>query len=367
MHDLFISYSHKDKQIATTVLSILEQNGIKCWIDYRDAMPGNSFGASIVHAIKACNFFVIILSQASGDSVHVLNEVNSAVKAGKTIIPFKIDGSEISEGMEYYLGKTHWMEALTPPMEAHIKQLVATINNWHSEEDKKKAPSSEPTADATAQSAGNSCRMMKFQELLGIGYTASSIAVQLVENDYINCNGIEDANEGTAAQWEEFLQNDSDTFQYLVSPDNKIVGNWSIVALSDETFELALKGELLEKDISIDNTDMLCFPDVYNGYVLAISVLPEYRKMENYNLIIDSFLKQIGRYAANGIFFRAWCMNVFGREIEALVKRLGFKYVCDNKSFGKIYSCTFMPLPDIPIIKQHKELVEYYEKACEKP
>lgn len=358
MQDIFISYSHKDKQVATMVLSILEQNGIKCWIDYRDALPGNSFAASIVHAIKECKFFILLLSKASGESSHVLNEVNSAVKAGKTIVPFKIDDEEMSEGMEYYVGKTHWLEALTPPMEAHIKHLADTIKNWRSEEEAKSEP-----ATKSVKSANGPCRMMTLQELLAAGYTVSSIAVQLVENDYINCNGIAEENEGTAAQWEEFLQNDSDTFQYLVTSDGKIVGDWSIVALTDEAFNLAMQGKLLEKDIGLDNTNMLCFPDVYNGYVLAISLLPQYRNMQNYNLLIESFLDQLERYAENGIFFRKWCMNVFGREVEALMKQLGFSYVCDNVVHGKIYACSFMPLPNISMIQKRARLVELYNAA----
>lgn len=359
MHDIFISYSHQDKQVATMVLSVLERSGIKCWIDYRDALPGNSFAASIVRAIKECKYFILLLSTSSGESTHVLNEVNSAVKAGKTIVPFKIDNAEMSDGMEYYVGKTHWLEALTPPMEAHINHLADTIKNWRGDE----TTISANIANDSNHQSKSVCRMVTLQELLALGYTVSSIAVQLVENDYINCNGIAEENEGTAAQWEEFLQNDSDTFQYLVNSDNKIIGDWSIVALTDEAFELAVKGELLERDLGIDNTNMLCFPDIYNGYLLTFSLLPEYRNMQNYNLLIESFLTQLERYSENGIFFRSWCINVFGREVEALVKRLGFKYICNNKVLGKIYTCSFMPLPDIPLIKKYKVLVENYQKA----
>ena len=162
MHDIFISYSHQDKQVATMVLSVLEQNGIKCWIDYRDALPGNSFAASIVRAIKECKYFILLLSTASGESTHVLNEVNSAVKAGKTIVPFKIDDSEISDGMEYYVGKTHWLEALTPPMEAHIRHLADTIKNWRGYETAKSVNHPQDSS----HSPNGVCHMMTLQELL---------------------------------------------------------------------------------------------------------------------------------------------------------------------------------------------------------
>lgn len=369
MHDIFLSYSHNDSTTATTVLNILEQNAIKCWIDYRDAQPGDSFASSIVRAIRDCKFFVVLISTASSESQHVLNEVNSAVKACKTIIPFKIDDSEMSDDLEYYLGKTHWLDALTPPLEQHINMLVKIIRGYEQNRianSLEKSPISAATQELSATSAtahaNNGYRMLKLRDLLALGYTPASIAIQLVENDYITCNGIEQENEGTAEQWEEYLRDDSDTFCYLVDAKNKIVGNWSIVALTDEAFEQAKKGQLLEQDLCLDNTNMLCFPDIYNGYVLAFSILPEHRTMQNYNLIIESFWAQLEEYSENGIFFREWCINVFGREIEALVKRMGFKYVCDNKVYGKIYTCSFIPLPDLPILKKYKKLQENYAK-----
>ena len=360
MHECFISYSHKDMQIAVAIQNILERNNIRTWIDFRDAVPGVDYAASIVRAIKNASFFILVLSQNSSESVHVINEINSAVNAGKIIIPFKVDGSDLNDSMEYYLGKTHWLDALTPPLEMHINQLVSMINTKinNPTADIKKA---EQKVSQPVISVNNQCRMMTYEELLTLGYTSTSISLQLVENDYINCNGIGTENEGTAQQWEEYLQNNSETFRYLVNSENKIVGDWSIVALNEESFDLAKKGELLEADIDIDKTEIICFPGIYQGYILTLSLLPEYRNMKNYNLIVDSFIRQLEEYAENGIYFKSWCMNVFGKEVEALVKQLGFRYITDNKVMGKIYYCDFIPLPNLPIYKKHSKLVDCYE------
>ena len=357
MHDCFISYSHKDSKIAIAVQSILEQNGIRCWIDFRDATPGIDYAGSIVRAIKSSSVFVLILSQSSSASVHVLNEVNSAENSDAVILPFKVDKSELNDSMEYYLGRTHWMDALTPPLEEHILKLVDTIRSYNNQ------PAPVQQSKPIIQEQNKGCRMLKYQDLLRLGYTASSIALQLVENDYINCNGIGLENEGTAQQWEEYLQNNSETFQYLVNEQNKIIGDWSIVALNEETFNSAKAGELLEADIDIDKTEMICFPGIYHGYVLTFSILPEYRNMKNYHILIESFLAQLEEYAENGIFFSDWCMNVFSRDVESLIKQLGFRYITDNKVFGKIYYCDFLPLPELPIYQKHKELVERYRNA----
>ncbi len=360
MLNVMISYSHKDQQYANMVVAVLERSNIKCWIDYRDATPGINYAGSIVRAIKNADFVVVILSNNSIESAQVLNEVNSAVNNGITIIPFKIDAAELNDNMEYYLGKTHWLDAITPPLEAHIYRLVETINGYAAPQMKGGPVSTSAPLPSMGSADKRECRMVKFGELIDLGYTASKIAIQLVENDYITCNGIGDENEGSAEQWEAFLQDNSDTFQYLINGENKIVGDWSIVALTEDAFAEAMEGKLVEADIGPDNTEMICFPDMYHGYILTFSILPEYRTTKNYNLIIDSFLRQMEEYSEDGIFFKHWCINVFSKEVEALVKKMGFTYRCDNRVFGKIYSCDFIPLPQIPLFRKYEKLVKNY-------
>lgn len=130
--------------------------------------------------------------------------------------------------------------------------------------------------------------------------------------------------------------------------------------MTDSAYALAEKGQLLEKNIDAENSVMICFPGEYNGYILSFSLLPEYRTRQNYNLLIDSFLKQLEEYSENGIYFRKWIINVFGHEVESLIKPLGFRYLCDNICFGKVYSCSFDPLPDIPLIKKYPRLIQNY-------
>ena len=357
MHDCFISYSHKDSPVATAIQNLLEQQGLRCWIDFRDAVPGKDYAASIVQAIRACKVFILVLSRDSAVSTHVLNEINSAANSGKTILPFKIDDEQLGDSMQYYLGATHWLDALTPPLEAHILALAETIKTITAAEVSRP----QPTAVPAPKEAFGSCRCLKYEDLLELGYTASSIALQLVENDYINCNGISHENEGTAQQWETYLQNNTETFRYLLDGENKIVGNWSIVALTADSFAAAVEGQLLESSLDIDKTEMLCFPGDYYGYLLAVSLLPGHRSMKNYNLLVDSFLQQLEEYAENGIFFKSWCMNVFGKEVEALIRGLGFTHVADNKVHGKIYTCSFSPLPQLPIFQKYEQLTDAYK------
>ena len=362
MHDIFISYSSKDQYIADAIINILESRKIKCWIAYRDASAGENYAASIVRAIKQCKICVLIFSEESNQSKHVLSEINSCVNNGITIIPFRTADIIMDDSLEYYLGRMHWLDALSAPIEAHINKLADRINGLLQGEAAKIDSGIKNSVNNNTPkiNEASETRMVKYEELINLGYNAKKIATQLVENDYIVYNGIGEENEGTACQWEKFVQNSTETFQYLINGENKIVGDWSILALNPEMFEQAKKGLLLEKDITYEASQMILFPGDYFGYVLAITILPDYRNMSNYMKIITSFFQQIERYAEHGIFFKEWCMNVFSAEIENLIKGLGFNFLTNNIVWGKIYHLQFTPLPKNTFVDKFPKLIELY-------
>ena len=108
-HDVFISYSNIDKSVAVDVCSILEKNGIPCWIAPRDVPAGKPYAASLVNAIRDSQIIVLVLSKGSNNSVHVLREMSEAVDNGIPIIPFRIEDIEPSEEMRYYIKSIHWL------------------------------------------------------------------------------------------------------------------------------------------------------------------------------------------------------------------------------------------------------------------
>jgi len=126
-HEVFISYSIKDKHIADAVCHGLEENRIKCWISPRDSKPGASYAESIIFAIKCSKIMVLIFSENANLSNHVKRELERAVSKQIIIIPFRIEKVVPSKEIEYYISSTHWLEAITPPIETHILTLVSTI------------------------------------------------------------------------------------------------------------------------------------------------------------------------------------------------------------------------------------------------
>lgn len=134
-HDIFISYSSKDKPVADAICASLENACVRCWIAPRDVLPGEDFPKAIIKAINDSKVMVLIFSSSANASPHVTREVTKAVAKGLIIIPFRIEDAPMSESMEYLIGLPHWLDALTSPMGQHIDTLVRRIKNLVDEQD----------------------------------------------------------------------------------------------------------------------------------------------------------------------------------------------------------------------------------------
>jgi len=126
-HDVFISYSSKDKTVADATCAYLESRGIRCWIAPRDVLPGSNYPRSIVEGINGSRVMVLIFSSHSNTSPHVVRELTHAVSRGVIILPFRIEDIQPSKDMEYLIGVPHWLDAMTPPLERHLAQLADTV------------------------------------------------------------------------------------------------------------------------------------------------------------------------------------------------------------------------------------------------
>jgi hypothetical protein len=126
-HDVFISYSTQDKPTADAACAALERGGIRVWMAPRDVEPGADWGEAIVDAIAAARVMVLVLSARSNDSPQVRREVQHAFEHDATVIPLRVEDVTPRRALQYYLGSVHWLDALTPPLEAHLARLVERV------------------------------------------------------------------------------------------------------------------------------------------------------------------------------------------------------------------------------------------------
>jgi hypothetical protein len=127
-HDVFISYSHKDQSIADGICAKLENNGLRCWIAPRDIGPGEDWPAAIANGISGSKMMVLVFSQNSNMSEEVSRELYLAANSKVIIIPFVIENVTPEAGKAYYLGRTHWLDAMNPPTEEQIDHLIERLH-----------------------------------------------------------------------------------------------------------------------------------------------------------------------------------------------------------------------------------------------
>jgi hypothetical protein len=162
-HDVFISYSHEDKPVADAACAVLERHAVRCWIAPRDVTLGMSYGESIMDAIATARIMVLIFSDHANKSPQVEREIERAVSKGLWLIPIRIEDVVPRKSLEYFISTSHWLDALTPPMEQHLERLAEAVHNLLASLDKSPTPQpqgqvsgtgatisqSEPPSDAT--------------------------------------------------------------------------------------------------------------------------------------------------------------------------------------------------------------------------
>ena len=68
-HDIFISYSSKDRDTAFSICNMLENNNLLCWIAPRNVTGGKSYAREIIEAINKSTVVLFIFSDNSNKTM----------------------------------------------------------------------------------------------------------------------------------------------------------------------------------------------------------------------------------------------------------------------------------------------------------
>lgn len=126
-HDIFISYSSKQKSIADGVCHYLEENGFKCWMAPRDIPGGRKYGDCIYDAIIECKVFVLVFSEAASLSPWVNGEIHRAFSNNIPILPFRVDETQVKGDLDLMLNQFHWIDAF-PQYADRLPDLINSIS-----------------------------------------------------------------------------------------------------------------------------------------------------------------------------------------------------------------------------------------------
>ena len=101
-HEVYISYSKKDSEIAMQICEAIESNDIKCWIASRDFDGKKDPIEQMANAIQSAENVVLIYSKNAMESQNVKNEISFALSNQISVIPVNVDAS--SEVPDLFIG-----------------------------------------------------------------------------------------------------------------------------------------------------------------------------------------------------------------------------------------------------------------------
>lgn len=109
-HDVVISYSRRNRDVADRFVALLRARGLDVWYD-RMIKTGADWRDEIANAIAGSRCFVILFSSESNASEELRKEYSIAERRDLLIIPIRIENVEPSGFFEYELARRQWFDA----------------------------------------------------------------------------------------------------------------------------------------------------------------------------------------------------------------------------------------------------------------
>ena len=124
-HQVFISYSRKDQEVADYLCDFLKENDIEYWIDREGIFSSSNYKELIVDAIEVSKAVIFISSVNSNSSINVIREIGYAVNMNKPILPLKIDDAQYAKSIRLDISDIDQIDFKNPAKSS--KKLITSL------------------------------------------------------------------------------------------------------------------------------------------------------------------------------------------------------------------------------------------------
>jgi hypothetical protein len=106
MSKVFISHSHRDKEIVRKLAADLQAHGVQTWVDEAEIKVGDSILQRINDALHSADYILVVLSKDSINSTWVQQEIAGAVArdpnaANRILIPVVVEPLEVPAAIRH--------------------------------------------------------------------------------------------------------------------------------------------------------------------------------------------------------------------------------------------------------------------------
>ncbi len=124
---VFLSHSSENSKEVREVCALIEKEGYECFLAPRDIRSGREYAEEIIDGIDGSDVMLLLLSEKSNSSPHVLREVERAVSKKIPIVVYELEKVQLSKSMEYFLMTHQWVDSKA---DKGYKSILACISGF---------------------------------------------------------------------------------------------------------------------------------------------------------------------------------------------------------------------------------------------
>lgn len=158
---IFISHSMKNDKLTKRVCEMLEANGHSCVLASMDSNSGDQ-------GISKCEALLLILSDASNQSEHVLREIEYAVSHCMPTLVYQIEDVRLNKSLEYFLMSNQWIVGKDVDNYDKILEGIKNIESNHPKDSKNSPKEQKRDVWAKRKPADTRKRVLEIIELAAV-------------------------------------------------------------------------------------------------------------------------------------------------------------------------------------------------------
>lgn len=365
-YDVFLSHNSQQKAWVRAFAKVLSGLGLSVYFDEESVAPGESVIPAIDRGLAASRHIVLVLSNGSLASkwvglemaVALYNEVEQPVQ---DVIPVQLEDIDPKTVPGFIRAKSIIDLRDPSSREEKLRRLIRHLG--YSETLKLPIWRLKSVLSVSDEAQSN-LRVASLPDLKRWNWDTEILLNHLLAIDYELMEHLSPNHAGNTAQWAPAFVQNPNTWRILVNKENTVGGYWHFTPLFKEELALAKTGLLLDSTITPDKIAPIDdIPGVYDAYIVAICMLPDFRNAKNMQLLFGSFLDALDTLAENSSYIREVVANGYTQHGVRLCRAFQMDSFCKHSEHGEIFCSPIARFLSHPMAESFPELRRRYAEV----